>query len=92
MVYCYGEWQHTFPDSEKVCTDIEFMKSIGLVLQNGNFLTADKPNVKVIDHFAVALPNDVRATKWFTQRIRHRNPSLKFILQNPYKRGMLCGT
>lgn len=72
VAYCYGEWQPAFTNPKKVCTDIEFIKDINPVLDNENFFEADKPTMLVVDDLAVAVGDDVRATKLFVQRIHHR--------------------
>jgi hypothetical protein len=87
VVYCYGEWQNAFEKLQKDVKNIEFVKGLQSVVEDEDFFDTHQQNLLIMDDLAMAVCNDPKTSKMFTQGIHHRNISVIFILQNLYKQG-----
>jgi hypothetical protein len=79
ITYCYGEWQYVF-DSVKGVTFHEGMIDYEDIPRDG------KPRWLIIDDLMSEVSGKSETNNLFTKISHHRNVSVFFITQNPFKK------
>ena len=87
IIWCYGQWQHSYFDMMRTMPGIEFNQGIPEDIDNADYLDVSQRNLIVLDDLMAQSGKYKRIADLFTKGSHHRNLSIIYIAQNIFHQG-----
>ncbi len=85
VIWCYGQWQHSYFDMMRTMPGIEFNEGIPEDIDEPDDVS--QRNLIVLDDLMAQFGKDKRIADLFTRGSHHRNLSVIYIVQNIFHQG-----